>query len=133
MAGTLSSAVVAISETPKAPENVVITQDGEVKYSTEDSDGYTGESVKKNPTETDLRNIHALNAQGLQRLRNRGDVGGNRVLGIVPGDVPGVAPLREIARAFSIKAQWFTLNPGLTAEERRKWGFFNGANFGGVA
>lgn len=88
--------------------------------------------VKSKPTETDLKNVRALNDAVSRELRKRGVAIGDNVLGYVPGDVPDAQEIRELCAATGIRVQWFTLRPGLTDDEKRAFGFFNGANFGGL-
>lgn len=103
----------------------------EAKFAAVD-DYNPGDGRKANPSETDLRKIRELNRSVAGYLRRRGESVGDNFQGFVAGDVPGDAALREVARAFGARTQWFALRPGLTDLEKRTWGFFNGANLGSV-
>ena len=85
-----------------------------------------------NPTETDLRNIDALNHSVGRCLAKRRATVGDNILGFVPGNVQGDASLREADRAFGVRVQWFSLEPKITREQRRTFGFFSGANLNGL-
>lgn len=95
-------------------------------------DGYTDSVVKPNPTERELKNVRSLHRGVANTLRNNGIAVPDNVLYYLPARVRDDGALGEIANAFGQKFQWFTLKPGLTVEQRKQWGFFNGANFEGV-
>jgi hypothetical protein len=75
------------------------------------------------------RNIGMLNG-GVARAP--GGAGADSVLPYVGRVVPGNAQLSTIAAAFGDNIQGFGLREDLTPEQRRKFGFFNGAYLKGV-
>ena len=102
-------------------------------FNARDDGGYTGEAaVKPNPTERELKNVRSLHRGVANTLRSNGIAVPDNVLYFLPARVRDDGALGEIAGAFGQKFQWFTLKPGLTPEQRKQWGFFNGANFEGV-
>lgn len=120
--------LVALTHTDKAREIL-----GDIKFmEREAGDNTPVGGVKSKPTETDLKNVRALNDAVSRELRKRGVAIGDNVLGYAPGDVPDAQEIRELCAAAGIRVQWFTLRPGLTDDEKRAFGFFNGANFGGL-
>lgn len=64
--------------------------------------------------------------------RARGGEGADSVRPYVAAEVPGNAALQDIAAAFGKRFQGFRLRPDLLAEQRRKFGFFNGAYLKGT-
>jgi len=86
-----------------------------------------------NPTKTDLRNIDALNHSVGRYLAKRGITVGDNILGFVPGNVQGDASLREAERAFGVRVPCFSLEPKITPEQRRTFGFFNGVHLKEIA
>lgn len=88
--------------------------------------------TKTKPTETDLKNVRALNRDVANYLRENGQAGDDGVLGYVPGEVRGNEEIRKIARSFGQSVQWFAINPALTPEQQKRFGFFNGAVSRGI-
>jgi len=88
--------------------------------------------VKKNPTETELKNVRALNSSLVQYLRANGQTVHDGVLGYVAAEVQGNEAFREIEKAFGQRVQWVLPNPLLSGRERSQFYFFNGANANGI-
>lgn len=111
-----------------------------VKFNAQDSaDGYTWGNEKQQAsqstpqkTERSARNIRQLHGGVVAYLRDRGQSVDDRVQPYVAVDVPAAQAIREIAKTFGIEVQWFDLAEGLTPEQKRQFGGFNGANYKGV-
>lgn len=111
-----------------------------VKFNTQDSaDGYTWghekqQTAKSTPqkTERSAKNIRQLHSGVVDYLRGNGQTVDDRVQPYIAVDVPAAQEIREIAKAFGIEVQWFDLAEGLTPEQKRQFGGFNGANYKGV-
>ncbi len=88
--------------------------------------------AKPKPTETDLKHVRALNRDVANYLRENGQAGDDGVLGYVPGEVRGNEEIRRIARSFGQSVQWFAVNPAITPEQQKRFGFFNGAVSRGI-
>lgn len=111
-----------------------------VKFNAQDSaDGYTWghekqQAAKSTPqkTERSAKNIRQLHSGVVDYLRGDGQAVDDRVQPYVAVDVPAAQAIREIAKTFGIEVQWFDLAEGLTPEQKRQFGGFNGANYKGV-
>jgi hypothetical protein len=99
---------------------------GENATQVPDGEGYT---VKQNPTETDLKNVRALNRSLVQYLRKNGQAVDDGTVGYVPAEIRGNEAVGEVARAFGQRIQWVLQNPVLDGRQRDQFGFFNGANY----
>lgn len=100
---------------------------GNVALFNASDDGYTAPDGTEFATDTSphgARNIRLLEG-GVGR-------GADAVHPYVARSLPADAPLGHIASAFGGSVQWFDLRVDLGAAERRKFGFFNGANLKGT-
>lgn len=103
----------------------------------EGKDGYTAGHEEaqvhtQQRTERAARNMRRFQAGVLDDLSRLGRDFASDVSYYVPVDVPQAREISEIARTFGTEVQWFDLKEGLTAEQRRAFGRYAGANIGGV-
>lgn len=105
------------------------TQDGQDEYNRphEEAEVHTQQR-----TERTARNMRSFQAGVLRDLSRNGHHLRDDVTYFVPVAVPQAREISEIARAFGTEIQWFELNEGLTANERRHLGKYIGANLGGI-
>lgn len=111
--------------------------DKAMKFSATDSaEGYTGQDEKAQvhpqKTERSARNIRQLQRGVVAYLRDNGQTVDDRVQPYVGVDVRAAQEIRAISQVFGIEVQWFALAEGLTPEQKRQFGGFDGANLGGV-
>lgn len=111
--------------------------DKAMKFSATDSaEGYTGQDEKAQvhpqKTERSARNIRQLQRGVVAYLRDNGQTVDDRVQPYIGVDVRAAQEIRAISQVFGIEVQWFTLAEGLTPEQKRQFGGFDGANMGGV-
>lgn len=110
----------------------------EIKFNTQDGqDEYNRPHEKaevhtQQRTERTARNMRSFQAGVLRDLSRNGHHLRDDVTYFVPVAVPQAREISEIARAFGTEIQWFELNEGLTANERRHLGKYIGANLGGI-
>lgn len=95
----------------------------------DDTESQSHEAIGIQRTERSARNIRELLSGVVEYLRGDGQTVDDNIRPYVAVDVRGASEIDAIAKTFGLDIQWFDLAEGLTPEQRRQFGRFNGAYY----
>lgn len=103
---------------------------GGIKFNAKDNhESQSHEAIGLQRTERSARNIRELLSGVVEYLRGDGQTVDDNIRPYVAVDVRGASEIDAIAKTFGLDIQWFDLADGLTPEQRRQFGRFNGAYY----